>query len=86
VPSGLNTDASPHDLEPVLAERIDDVRLVRDDDDVGAGGRYRGNKLAEGLSAPVVLRRRYDEAAFGQIHGGLGVAEASSVPVSTAGG
>src|SRR6476620_6654320 len=33
------------DIEPVLAEGIHDVRLVRDDHDIAAGGRRRSGEL-----------------------------------------
>src|ERR1700759_914296 len=41
-------------LEPVLAERIQDVRLVGDDDGVGAGLWWSTDYFSKGLGAPVV--------------------------------
>src|SRR5207237_1768949 len=46
------------DVEPVLAERIHDVRLVRDEYDVRARGRGgRGEFLHRGRAAVVLIRR-----------------------------
>src|SRR6266702_2227402 len=54
-------------VEPVLAERRDDVRLMRDENRVGVSLRCRGKHLAKCLGAPAVLVRRHDQAALGQI-------------------
>src|SRR5262249_47185854 len=64
------------DVEPVLAERIDDVRLVRDHDRVGAGRRRDGKQVANGVDAGVVLVRRDHEAALGDVGGLLDILEA----------
>ena len=64
------------DVEPVLAERIHDVRLVRHDHGVGAFSGHLADELAKGLRAPVVLVRRDDEAALGDVGRGFDVAEA----------
>src|SRR5262245_38080106 len=55
------------DVEPVLAERIDDVRLVRDHDRVGAGRWSGGEQLAKRVDAAVVLVRRDHEASLGDV-------------------
>src|SRR5262245_65204770 len=41
-------------LEPILAEGVENVRLVGDDHDVGSGGRNGTGELAEGLRPPIV--------------------------------
>src|SRR6476469_2522498 len=42
------------DIEPILAERIDDIRLVRDQDRVRAWLRRGAQHLAERLGTPVI--------------------------------
>src|SRR5215813_11580422 len=54
-------------VEPVLAERVDDVRLVRDEDGIAARLRRGAEHLVKGLDATGVLVRRYDEAALGEV-------------------
>src|SRR5499433_4578513 len=63
-------------VEPVLAERVDDVRLVRDEDGIGAGIGGRRKQLAKRLGAAVVLIRRHDEAALREVRRLLDVLEA----------
>ena len=55
------------DVEPVLAEGVDDVGLVADQDDVGAGRRRRRCQRAQGGHPAVVLVRRDDEPALGEV-------------------
>src|SRR5262245_54076117 len=62
-------------LEPVFAEGIQNVRLVRDHDDIRARGRHRRNDLAQGAGASIVLDRRHHEPAFGVIDRRLDRAE-----------
>src|SRR5689334_18094784 len=64
------------DVEPVLAERIDDVRLVRDENRVGAGPRCGAEQLPKGLDTTVVLVRRHHETALGDVCGLLDLFEA----------
>src|SRR6266704_6377031 len=52
------------DVEPVLAESIHDVRLVRHDHNVAAGRRRPADELAKGLCASIVLDWRHHETAF----------------------
>ena len=70
-------DASPSlDIEPILAERIDDVRLVRDENVVLARLGCGGQHVAQRLCSTVVLVRRNHQSTFGQIGGRLDVLEA----------
>jgi hydroxyacylglutathione hydrolase len=62
-------------IEPILAEGVHDVRLVRDDDDVAAGRRDRRGELTQCLRPPVILDRRDHEPAFGDVSSRLGFAE-----------
>src|SRR4051794_32676753 len=64
------------DLEPVLAEGVEDVRLVGHEHDVGSGGRGRRRESAERLGPAVVLVRRDHEAALGEVRRRLHLAEA----------
>src|SRR5437588_1762029 len=54
-------------VEPVLAEGIQNVRLMSDDHDVAAGGRLRRDEHAQRLRAPIVLNRSDDKASFGEV-------------------
>src|SRR5262245_26222762 len=56
-------------VKPIFAEGIEDVRLVGDEDNVGACGRYGSGQLAQRLRAPVVLDRRDHKAALREIGG-----------------
>src|SRR5262245_22757994 len=40
-------------VEPVLAEGVENIGLVGDDDDIGAGGRHRRRELTQRLGAPI---------------------------------
>src|SRR5262245_7413569 len=64
------------DFEPILAESIQDIRLMRDHDNIGAGRRHGRGHLAQRCCAPVVLDRRHYESALGVIGGGFHVAKA----------
>src|SRR5207344_1718778 len=59
----------------LLAGRVLQVRLMADDDDVLAFRRWRREKLAERLGPTLVLARRYQEAAFGDIDGSRHLAD-----------
>src|SRR5215467_16357516 len=65
------------DVEPVLAERIDDVRLVRNEDRVGARRRCSAEQLVKSVDAAVVLVWRHHETALGNIYDLLDILEAS---------
>src|ERR1700755_1807930 len=45
------------DVEPILAERIDDVRLMSNENRVGATHRCGAEQLVKGVDAAVVLVR-----------------------------
>ena len=62
-------------VEPILAERIDDVRLVRNENRIGAWHRCSAEQLAKSVDAAGVLVRRYDQTAFGNIRGLFDVLE-----------
>lgn len=62
-------------IEPVFAESIENVRLVRDHDDVGAGRWHRSSYLAQGRATAVVLDRSNHESSLGVVSGGSHVAE-----------
>src|SRR6267154_4809937 len=64
------------DVEPVLAKRIHDVRLVRHDYNVAAGRRLHADELAKGLRASIVLHWRHHETAFSDIRRRHNFAEA----------
>src|SRR5436853_390210 len=59
------------DLEPVLPERVDDVRLVADDQGVRPRIGRRCDQRAQGLRAAIVLVGADDEAAFGNVQARL---------------
>src|ERR1700722_8903835 len=63
------------DVEPILAERCDDVRLMGDEDRIGMILRRDGEHLSEGSGTPVVLVRRDDQPTLGQISRLLDVRE-----------
>src|SRR6516162_9264806 len=65
-------------VEPILAERIDDVRLVRDENGVGAWLRGGTDHLAKSIYAAVVFVRRHHETAFGEVGGLLDILKASN--------
>src|SRR5437868_574854 len=65
------------DVKPVLAERVDDVRLVRDENGVGAWHRRGAEQFVKGVDAPVVLVRRHHKTALGNIRSRLDILEAS---------
>src|SRR5262245_49044404 len=62
-------------VEPDLAESIENIRLVRDHDEIGAWGGRRCDCLAQRRSTPVVLDRRDHEPAFGVVGRSLDIAE-----------
>src|SRR5262249_59149636 len=51
------------DVKPILAESIDNVRLVRNQNRVGAGRRCGGEQLAKSVDAAVILVWRHYETA-----------------------
>src|SRR6516225_1670639 len=55
------------DVEPVLSERRNDIRLMRDEDRDRVGRRRCPDHLSESLSSSVVFIRRHDEPALRQI-------------------
>src|SRR5262245_66316791 len=59
------------DVEPVFTKGIQDVRLVRDQDDICARRRHSSNEPTQGSSATVVLDRCNHEDAFDVIGGSL---------------
>src|SRR5262249_23680431 len=63
-------------VEPILAERIDDLRLVRDASGDAARLRRGAEHLVKGLDAAGVLVRRHDEAALGKVRRPLDILEA----------
>src|SRR6267142_5483051 len=64
------------DVEPVLAKRIHDVRLVRYDHNVAAGRWLHADELAKGLCASIVLHWRHHETAFSDVRRRHNFAEA----------
>src|SRR5512144_2267478 len=64
------------DVKPILAESIDDVRLVRNENRVGARRRYGAEQLVKSVDAAVILVRRHHETALGNICGLLDILEA----------
>src|SRR6516164_562220 len=63
------------DLEPILAERIDDVRLVRNENRVGARSRGVAQQVPKSLGAAVILVRRNHKPALRDICGLLDMVE-----------
>src|SRR5262249_32301915 len=63
-------------VEPILAESINDVWLVGDQNSVRPGIRLDCKHLAESVGAAVVFVRRHDEPAFREIHRFLNILEA----------
>src|SRR5438105_4459633 len=66
-------------VKPVLPESIEDIWLVRDDHNVGAGGRHGCSHFAHRLRAPAVLIRGNDETAFRVVRRRLTLAEAKQL-------
>src|SRR5262245_54238770 len=64
------------DVEPVFSESIEDVWLARDENVVRALVGHPGQHVAQSFGPSVVLVRRHDEAALGQIDGRLDLLEA----------
>src|SRR5262245_34210561 len=64
------------DIEPLLAERVDNVWLMRNEDRVGARRRCGREQLAKSVAAAAVLVRRYHETALSKICGPLDILEA----------
>ena len=60
----------------ILAERIDDVRLVSDQNGVGTRFRCGAEHPVKCLDTAAVLVRRYDEAALGEVRCLLNIVEA----------
>ena len=54
-------------LEPVFAERVEDVGLVRHDERVFACGRHNAGQFPESFRPAIVFDGRHDETAFGDI-------------------
>src|SRR6476661_596198 len=63
-------------VEPILAEGVHDIGLVRYDDDVAARGRRSTRKLAQCRGTAIVLDRRYHQTAFRDVSRGRDLAEA----------
>src|SRR6516164_10206642 len=63
-------------VEPIFAERIEDVRLMRDENGVGACLRGGAEHLVKCLDTAAVLVRRHDEAALGEVRCLLDILEA----------
>src|SRR5215469_10072268 len=54
-------------VEPVLTERGDNVWVMRDEDGVSPCAWHGGEHFSKCLRAAIILVRRYDKAALGEI-------------------
>src|SRR5262249_28047478 len=68
------------DVEPILAERIDDVWFVRNENRVGARRRCGGQQLPKSLGAAVILIRRNHKPALRNVCGLLDMLEPGNHP------
>src|SRR5262249_54028739 len=57
-------------VEPVLAESIEDVRLVGDHDDIDPGGYCRSGYFPQGRRTPIVFDRSDNEPTLSEVGGG----------------